>query len=379
MAGSLGRRDVLGYRVRVQQLDDSPAGGRGLDELAIVPLGVQDTGTEGGTWSLANRGVEASSLGADDLAVAWTLRGAPHLYRRRDLTTVARATWPMSEADAAKRVFDAAKPLKAAGIPILAALEESASTMAEIVTEPMAKGDVSTAMAQRMPEPYLRWCRVCEATHMYEMPFRLAALHAGLELEAGTSPPVLRPVPGLRASVTGAAPEDPDPACDVVRGGLHLLGPSTPKLVALFLDASLTAVKAAWPTDVTEVDVEGESRSLLDGDADLLDGGLDAGGLRGTRLLGSHDLFLQARDRELLVDDPARAKALWPVIGRPGAVLVDAAVVGLWRPRKKARRLDIAVELWRRESTRLRREIDEQAERLAEHRGVPLGAVTITA
>ena len=60
-----------------------------------------------------------------------------------------------------------------------------------------------------------------------------------------------------------------------------------------------------------------------------------------TRLLGPFDLFLQARDRSLLVDDPAHAKALWPTLGRPGAVLDRGELVGTWRPRKSGSALTV--------------------------------------
>ena len=41
------------------------------------------------------------------------------------------------------------------------------------------------------------------------------------------------------------------------------------------------------------------------------------------RLLGPFDPFLQARDREVVVPDPAHRKDLWRTLGRPGGVLVD--------------------------------------------------------
>jgi hypothetical protein len=87
---------------------------------ALLDLGLQDTGTGGATWALALRG--AIKPGEEELALAWTIRAAPHLYRRADLATVAVATAPLSEADAAKRIYDASKPLKDAGIPALEAL-----------------------------------------------------------------------------------------------------------------------------------------------------------------------------------------------------------------------------------------------------------------
>ncbi len=96
-----------------------------------------------------------------------------------------------------------------------------------------------------------------------------------------------------------------------------------------------------------------------------------------TRLLGPFDLFLQARDRPLLVDDPTRNKALWPVLGRPGAILDGGEISGIWRPRKSGKKLTVLVELWTRDSARLRDAIAKQAERLAAFRGIQLAGVRI--
>jgi Winged helix DNA-binding domain len=355
---SLTGRQVLGLRTRAQQLDRTAGT---VDDTAVLDVGVQDTGPDGGRWALAIRGLR--DVGDEDLVLAWTVRGAPHFYRRADLPAVVTATAPFSDADAGKRIFDAVKPLKAAGIAPLAALDEVADAMRTIVTDPTVKGEVSSALATRMPEPYLRFCRGCDATHLYEMPFRLAALRAGLELVPGTTPPVLRPVPGLAPA--GTVPD----RLDVVRGYLRLLGPATPKHVAGYLDAPVADVRARWPEDAVEVTVNGERRWLLPDD-----GASDADPPRVLRLLGPYDLFLQARDRELLTDDAARAKALWPVLGRPGAVLVDGAVAGTWRARKAGRRTNVAVTAWRRIA---RGRLAEQAELLAAFRNTELGALDI--
>ena len=55
VAQSVTRREVLAFRVRAQQLD-RPAGT--LADTAVLDLGVQDTGTDGGPWALALRGVD---------------------------------------------------------------------------------------------------------------------------------------------------------------------------------------------------------------------------------------------------------------------------------------------------------------------------------
>src|SRR3954454_4500415 len=295
------RRQALGLRLRAQQLSRDAGS---LDDTAVLDLGVQDTGTDGALWALAIRGVEQPP--PEDLATVWTIRGAPHVYRRADLPGVAAATAPFSDADAGKRIYDASRPLRAAGIPNLVALDAVADAMRSIVTEPMVKGEMSTRLSAVMDEPYRRFCRPCNAVHLYEMPFRLAALRAGLELRAGTSPPVLQPVPGL----TPAA-EVPE-RLDVVRAYLRLLGPATPQHVAGYLDAPVKDVKEHWPDDAAEVSVEGKRRWLLADDVDRLDDPVpDA-----TLLLAPFDLYLQARDRPLLVPDAERAKDLWRALGR---------------------------------------------------------------
>jgi len=364
MVASVTRSQVLSFRVRAQQLDLDAAPSA---DASILDIGVQDTGPDGALWALANRGVDVSRLGDGDLVRVWTIRAAPHLYRREDLPLVAAAVEPFSDADAGKRIYDAAKPLKAAGISNLAALDAVAAAMRSVVTRPMSKGEVSTQLTALMDPPYLRFCRPCNTTHLYEMPFRLAALRAGLELEADTSPPVLRRVPGFEPAAGTTQ------RYDVVRAYLRLFGPATPKHVADHLDAPVKDVRARWPGDVVEVSVDGEPRWVLSPDADSL----TSEPVTTTRLLGPFDLFLQARDRQLLVDDPARAKALWPVLGRPGAVLIDGEVVGLWRPRRSGKHFRVHVELWAKASTPVRDAITEQAERLAAYRQLPLSGIDL--
>ncbi|TWH66109.1 hypothetical protein JD77_01059 [Micromonospora olivasterospora] len=142
------RRQVMSFRFRAQQLDRARGG---LDDTAILDIGVQDTGPDGARWALALRGVDVAALPAEALLLLWTVRGAPHLYRRSDAGAVAAAVEPYSDADAGKRIYDAAKPLKAAGIGNLAALDEVASRMRAIVTRPTVKGRSRAAWPRRCP------------------------------------------------------------------------------------------------------------------------------------------------------------------------------------------------------------------------------------
>ncbi|NES16633.1 MULTISPECIES: winged helix DNA-binding domain-containing protein [Micromonospora] len=355
-------RQVMNFRVQAQQLGRAEGA---LDDTAVLDIGVQETGPDGGRWALAVRGVDVTALSGEDLILLWSVRGAPHLYRRAEVAAVSAALEPFSDADAGKRIYDAAKPLKAAGIGILAALDEVATHMRAVVTEPTVKGVVSARLAEALPEPYLRFCRPCNATHLYEMPFRLAAVRAGLELQLGTSPPVLRRIPRFTRAVASGD------RFDLIRAYLRLLGPATPKHVADYLDAPVKEVRARWPEDVVEVTVDGERRSLLAADEPALE---SADGTA-TCLLGPFDLFLQAKDRATLVPDAAHAKELWPVLGRPGAVLIDGALVGTWRARKSGNRMTVTVQPWQRLSEHRRKAVVDQAERLAAYRAVVLAGV----
>ena len=381
VAAMVSRRDVLRFRFRRHQLDRPPDAAPHPTDVDLLDYGVQDTGPDGAAWALHLRG--APPAGPADLAFAWTLRGAPHAYRRQDLGAVATATAPLSEADAAKRIFDAAKPLKAAGIPVLEALDVVAGHLRDLAAEPIAKGDLSGRLTVLLDEPYLRFCRPCNAIHPYEMPFRLAALQAGLELEAGSSPPVLHRIPGLRPPRYRRLAGEADAPFHPIRNYLRFFGPARPADVAAYLDASQREVAAHWPADTVEVTVgdgyPGAGRagapSLLAEDLEALTDPRAGDGPAALRLLGPFDPYLQLRDRELLVADQHRRQDLWRVLGRPGAIVADGEVLGTWRPRATGRRLSLRIRPWGPLGAGQRAMVSEQAERLAAQRHATLADI----
>ncbi len=296
---------------------------------------------------------------------------------------MAVATAPFSDADAGKRIFDAVKPLKEAGIPALEGLRTIAGHLRTIVRKPTVKGDVSRRLSELVDQPYLRSCRPCNTIHVYENPFRMAALQAGLELQPNTSPPVLQRIAGLRPPMYRRLGDEAEPRFDVVRNYLRFYGPARIRDAAVFLDAPPKEIERRWPDDAVEVQISGEAkgsgraqpRFLLPEDLDAL---AEAGnGTAGDalRLLGPYDAFLQLPDRDLLVPDPARRKALWPVIGRPGAIVASGKVLGLWRPRTTGKKLRLTLDTWKRLKAAERAALEEQAERLAAHRGVTLAGL----
>lgn len=376
MTLEVSRAQVIGYRWRAQQLDRAPGAARSADDVALLDYGVQDTGPSAARWALANRGLE--SYDDTEMLLAWTLRVSPHLYRRSDLAAVSVAAAPFDEKDAAKRVFDASKPLREAGIEVLDALRVIGRTQREIVERPTVKGELSTKLTERLDPPYLRHCVPCGATHVWESTFRMSALQGGLDLEPGTSPPVLRRIPRFTPSLFRTPGSEAGERFDVVRNYLRFHGPARPHDVAGFLDAPVREIKEHWPEDALPVvlpdlpEVKGE-RFVLEGDAESLAGPAERSGT--LRLLGPYDGYVQLRERASLVGDAGRAKELWRTLGRPGAVALDGEVIGTWRPRSAGRKLNITWEPWTTVTRAQQAAFREQAERLAGVRGQELANV----
>ncbi len=377
------REQVLAYRWRTQQLDGATGADVRPTDVAILDLGVQDGANDAARLALLNRGVSvADAIAAmagftDELALAWTVRGAPHLYRRAQLADVATATSPYSEADAAKRVVSAAASLRQAGVYVLDALAVVGRQQRDTVTTPMSKGDLSGALHATLPAEYQTSCRPCGCVHSFEMPFRLAALYAGLELEPGTGPPVVRRVPNWPAKrPIGPAP-DPLAApaqLQPVRAYLHFCGPATPKDVATYLETHVSEVKAVWPEDVVPVDRAGTRAWILADDERAVDAAGQPDPAH-VKLLNGFDLFLAAKDRQLLVPDKAQAKELWPVLGRPGVIVAGGEILGTWRPKSGRTGLTVRTSLWVPLGKATLRAIERQAEVLALSRGQQLAGV----
>src|SRR2546429_9984195 len=107
------RRQVMNFRIRAQQLDRA----RGtLDDTAVLDIGVQASGPDGANWALAVRGVDVAALSGKDLVLLWTVRGAPHLYRRAHVGEGGAAGEPVSAAPPAQPLYPAPQTFKAAGL-----------------------------------------------------------------------------------------------------------------------------------------------------------------------------------------------------------------------------------------------------------------------
>ncbi|GAA0272784.1 DNA glycosylase AlkZ-like family protein [Cryptosporangium japonicum] len=322
------RHQVLAYRVGAQQLDRSEPE---VTRLAVLDLGVADTPPGSARVAFAAR---LPSLEDDDaLVTVWGARGAPFVHRAADLPALAAALFPRDEADARARVG-----ASTARIPgdDLEAVRATASALRAVVTAPVAKGTMSTALTAHRPE-LAAYCPGCRVEHLSDQLIRVAGLVGGVRIEPGTTPLIVSPVAD-RVPDTGSAPL---PA----RAYLRLLGPGTTAEVAAYFSASKARVAEDWPEDLVEVRVDGKAGFWIPAEAEPA--------LRQpaapdpVRLLPPSDPYLQTRNRNLLVPERAEQKALWRPLGNPGAILVDGEIAGTWRAKLAGKRLTITLEAFR--------------------------------
>lgn len=352
------RTQVLAHRVVAQQLDRSVAT---ATDLAVVDLGLQDTPTGSAAQALAARLPEGADVDTADgrrWTTVWATRGAPHVHRRGDLRAMAAALWPADGADAAARLAATGTHLKKQGVDPLEAVAATAAAYAEVVTDEVPKGEASAALTELVPPEAVSWCRPCQAHHLSDQLMRIAALPGGARLVPGHRSATLAPIPRWPG-----VPDERAGLDAVILRHLTLLGPASKADVAAYLGTTATAIAGAWPeADVEEVRVDGRRAFVA---AAALDDLLAAPAPRLTRLLPRSDPWLVARDRSVTVPDKARHKALWPVIGQPGAVLVDGEVVGTWRTKATERRLTVTVDAFDALRPARRKEVEQAAERIA--------------
>jgi hypothetical protein len=366
---SADREQVLAYRLSAQGLHRTS---RSPARLAVLDIGVQDAAGEQARLAFDAR------LGATPpadvygpghpLALVWSLRGAPHVHRRAELDGIAGALFPLSEADAAGRLNETGPSVERAGIAALEQFGLAVDAMHSVVTRSSAKGAVSTAVSRKLPEVMLRDCRACRARHLSDSAMRVALLAAGLELQPGTSPPVL-----LRRPMAGR-PDGPDrPALTaLLRAYLRLLGPATVGEAAGYVDARRADVEPVWPDRLVPVEVDGRVTWLP---AEAVPDFENPPEPALVRILGASDPYLQARDRAVLVPDKSRHKVLWPVLGRPMVLLVDGEVSGTVRPKASGKRLTLRVEPFGSLPSARWEAVQAEAERVAAVRGFELAAV----
>jgi hypothetical protein len=364
------RENVLGYRAWAQGLDRRSGGSD-----SVLALGVQDTPHGSARSALVARGVAEDA----SLVTVWSWRGAPHRHHRLDPPFLAQALWPVSDADAQKRI---ATPLIKDGARRgVEAFAEAATAMRAVVTERLLKGEVSTLVSARIPADLTYDCPSCRARHISGSLFQQVGLAAGVQVETEGRSSYLSPLP--KDARPKAVPTRAKGTPEALRRYVEVLAPAAAAHLAGFLGTSRTTIAGVLseresngtPEGLVEVTgPDGRPGWVTEGSLERL---RTAEPLRATRLLAPSDPWLQARDRELVVPDEQRRKAVWGGLGGPGVVLLDGEVAGTWRAKAQRGRFVLALEPLASLSARTRAEIEAEAELLAASRGLESAVVDV--
>ncbi|WP_300008744.1 crosslink repair DNA glycosylase YcaQ family protein [Pseudonocardia sp.] len=359
-APELTRRAVLGHRSAVHGLDRRAGGAD-----RVLGLGIQDTLYGSAARALAARGAAPADGAAGPLV--WTWRGAPHLHRAEDLAFLARALWPVGDADATKRI--ATTSIRQGARRGVEAFTAAATAMRDVVTHRMSKGEVSALVSERVPNDLTYDCESCRARHISGALFQQVGLAAGVQVVPEGRSTLLEPLPeDVRPP---RVPERGEGAAAALLRYVELHGPASAAHLGSFLGTTTAVAKsvvqamvtAGAPAGLVEVSGPGGPGWMT---PDALDRARDAEPLRATRLLPPSDPWLQARDREVVVPDAARRKVVWRAIGNAGAVLADGEVVGVWRSAaQRGGQLTVTVEAFEPLAAGRRDEIDAEAQLLA--------------
>jgi DNA glycosylase AlkZ-like len=150
---------------------------------------------------------------------------------------------------------------------------------------------------------------------------------------------------------------------ELARRYLHVFGPATPKAFAGWAGISVRGGVAAFDAlrrSLTPVRTPvGDAWILTPDEAKFR---AAPGPTASARLLPSGDAYflLQGEDRELLVPDADRRRALWTPRVWPGGVLAKGEVVGTWRRADAT----VTVQAWRSLSRTARNAVEAEAESL---------------
>jgi hypothetical protein len=318
----LTRTQILAFRRNVGALDQRlPRGRRSLRRAAWA--GLQDSMPRAALFSIHARveGTEPSTWEDPSLAQLWGPRYSAYVVAARDLPVFSLGRLP-----------DDAKGRRVA--------EDQAARLHSLLGGTrMTYGEAGRALG--------------------EHPNRL-------RYAAPTGTVVIRWDGARQATIWTVPPPRLDPSearLELARRYMHVFGPATPAAFAGWAGISARGGVAAFDAlrrSLTPVRTPVGDAWILTRDEATF--GAAPGPTASARLIPSGDAYflLQGDDRELLVPDADRRRALWTPRVWPGGVLVEGEVVGTWRRAEAT----VMVQAWRRLSRAARDSVEAEAESL---------------
>ena len=364
------RAQVLAFRLAAHDLAerlDSP-------QAAAASWAIQDSPPGSAQLALHARvaGLDPAALphGLEErsLLLTYNARTATALLPAEEAASFNGGLLPPDE----KAMHDlVAGALEASDRPAL----EAVALVSEAVSEALdgrqlGRDELHAALRERLPKDLLPWCPGCQSHHVRRWLLVAVSLRGELCVagRSGRQPSFARTTQWLGAAYR---PVDAEAAgSEVVRRFVHRYGPTTPDLLRRWTGLGRGHARRLWSlveAELRPVEREGSPAAwLLEDDLPLL---VAPPAARGVRLLPPGDPLLQAHDRDVLIEDQHRHRDVWRPIGGPGVVLAEGRPQGVWRARKRGKRLGLTVEGFGRLSKAVRGGIETEAEAVAAHRG----------
>jgi hypothetical protein len=320
---SLTRTQILTFRRHVGALDERlPRGSRSLRRAAWA--GLQDSMPRAALLSIHARveRTEPSTWEDPSLVQLWGPRFSAYVVAARDLSVFSLGRLP-----------DDTKGRQVA--------EDLAARLhAHLGGARMAYGEAGRALGEHHPNR--------------------------LRYAAPTGTVVMRWDGARQPTVWTVPPPEVDPGdarLELARRHLHIFGPTTPDAFAEWAGIGPRQGRAAFDAlhrSLTRVRTPIGDAWILTRDEPTFRAA--AGPSAPARLLPSGDAYflLQGADRELVVPDADRRRALWTPRVWPGAVLVRGEIVGTWRRAEAA----VTVQPWPRLSRAAREAVEAEAKSL---------------
>ena len=347
---------VLAFRLARHHLTE-----RVQDAATAAFPGLQDTPPGSAATALAAR-ADVGPEALDELVVVPSLRGAATAVALEDLAVFTTGLEPGDEDEAKHLIGNAWKPLERH--TALEALDVASEAVRDVLADgPHIKSEFHRQLTERVPADLRWWCKGCGERHVHPSLWRATSIRGVLAIVGRDG----------RSPVFGAPPPAPpveDPGGALARRYLQVHGPTTPLLFRYWAYLTLPHAKRLFAR-------AGELARIGDRWVLAEDAALEAPAPRGARLLPNLDPLASAKDREVLVPDEAVRKRIWRTLGGPGMALVDGEVAGLWRPRKKGKRLVVELEPLRRLTAPEREALAAEAEHLAPFRGAERSALEV--
>ena len=263
------------------------------------------------------------------------MRGAPHVVPRADVAIFTAALVPGDDGLKSLVGSAQAKEVVESGHTVREALDRvSAAAREGLADGPLERDAFHQALRERLPETLLPWCRGCQSHHV----------RPGLWRALGPLGVTTMPAKATFALAERSEMPIDEARAKLVRRFLRCYGPATHSQLAAWAQTAPAHARdmfAAIDDELEPVKAAGRRGWVAADDLARLE---DPPGARGVRLLGGFDPYVGQPDRAALVPDTALRKRMFPAVGRPGAVLHDGVLTGLWRGRKKKEVLEVKID-----------------------------------